>query len=324
MANKEQITIIGCGVIGLSTGIRLLEAGYEVQIVARELPPNTTSNWAAAMWFPYRVYPYDRVLDWGAATYAVFQSLLDVPEAGVRNLRLMLVTPEPPGVPWWASSVPAYHHATPDELPEGYPHGYSVVVPVCDTGVYLDYLMGLYRGLGGLIEQQEVGSFDEVLRPKSTLINCTGLGSYTLANDKELYPIRGQIVKVRQPDVVNSVIRDFEDGNHPAYVIPRIEDIVLGGTTQINNWDETLDPAIAQNILEQTKQLIPALSDAEVISQGVGLRPGRSGVRLEVEEMPDDGCIIHNYGHGGAGFTLSWGCADEVVRLVEKRLCSHR
>ncbi|MGB1252796.1 MAG: FAD-dependent oxidoreductase [Candidatus Promineifilaceae bacterium] len=320
MTNKEQITIIGCGVIGMSAGIRLLEAGYKVQIVARDLPPNTTSNWAAAMWFPYRVYPYDRVLSWGATTYDVLQSFLDVPETGVRNLLLTLITPEPPVVPWWGASVPAYHHATADELPAGYQHGYSLTVPVCDTGMYLDYLLNWYRRLGGMIEQREVGSFEEVIRPKSTIINCTGLGAHTLANDKTLYPIRGQIVKVRQPAVVNSIIRDFEDGQHPAYIIPRIDDIILGGTTQINNWDETVDPEITQHILKETAKLMPALADAEIISQGAGLRPGRPSVRLEAEHLADDCVVIHSYGHGGAGITLSWGCAAEVVRMVQERL----
>ncbi len=43
----------------------------------------------------------------------------------------------------------------------------------------------------------------------------------------------------------------------------------------------------------------------------MGLRPVRSSVRLEAE-----GRVVHCYGQGGAGVTLSWGCADEVVRLV--------
>jgi D-amino-acid oxidase len=43
----------------------------------------------------------------------------------------------------------------------------------------------------------------------------------------------------------------------------------------------------------------------------VGLRPGRTAVRLE--RM---GNIIHNYGHGGGGYTVAWGCASEVGRLA--------
>ena len=47
----------------------------------------------------------------------------------------------------------------------------------------------------------------------------------------------------------------------------------------------------------------------------MGLRPSRTEVRLE-EEFIGDTRVIHNYGHGGAGVTLSWGCADEVASIV--------
>lgn len=311
----QQIKIIGCGVIGLTTGIRLLEAGYGVQIIARDLPPNTTSNWAAAIWFPYHVFPYRKVLRWGEETYSVFQTLLNVPEAGVRNTQLLMLTEEPPEEPWWGNAVPAYRYATADELPHGYAHGYSVTVPVCDTGLYLDYLLARYRDLGGAIEQREIDSFDELVAPNSVFINCSGLGSYQLANDRELYPVRGQVVKVRQPNVTVSMLRDFGE-KRPSYIIPRTHDIILGGTDQKDDWNETVDPATAETILEQTKLLVPDLDGAEVLAHGVALRPGRTAVRLEAEQLTPDCTVIHNYGHGGAGFTVSWGCANEVVQMV--------
>jgi D-amino-acid oxidase len=55
-----------------------------------------------------------------------------------------------------------------------------------------------------------------------------------------------------------------------------------------------------------------------VLEHVVGLRPGRSTVRLEEGEQLSSGArVVHNYGHGGAGITLSWGCAHEVVTLVD-------
>jgi D-amino-acid oxidase len=57
---------------------------------------------------------------------------------------------------------------------------------------------------------------------------------------------------------------------------------------------------------------------SDVIAQRVGLRPyRRAGIRLESARLGDGRPVIHNYGHGGAGFTLSWGCAEEVCRLAQ-------
>jgi D-amino-acid oxidase len=39
-------------------------------------------------------------------------------------------------------------------------------------------------------------------------------------------------------------------------------------------------------------------------------------VRLEAEERPGGRVVWHNYGHGGAGVTLSWGCAEELTAAV--------
>jgi D-amino-acid oxidase len=55
-----------------------------------------------------------------------------------------------------------------------------------------------------------------------------------------------------------------------------------------------------------------------VLEHKVGLRPGRPEIRLEREDGPIP--RIHNYGHGGSGITLSWGCAEETLRLVQEAL----
>jgi D-amino-acid oxidase len=80
-------------------------------------------------------------------------------------------------------------------------------------------------------------------------------------------------------------------------------------------WDTAVDPGTAQAILARCVALEPDLADARVLSHAVGLRPGRPEPRLETERR-DGGVVVHNYGHGGGGVTLSWGCAEEVVRHV--------
>ena len=56
--------------------------------------------------------------------------------------------------------------------------------------------------------------------------------------------------------------------------------------------------------------------EARVITERVGLRPCRPEVRLEAETLPGGRVLWHNYGHGGAGVTLSWGCARELTAAL--------
>jgi D-amino-acid oxidase len=181
---------------------------------------------------------------------------------------------------------------------------------------YLPWLAARLAGLGGRIEKRTVASLDEVFRSEATslVVNCTGLAAGELLDDPELHPIRGQIVRVG-PGHARRFVQAASGPGALAYIIPRPDCTVLGGTAQAGDWNERVDPATAAAIRDRCVALEPALLDAPVLSHAVGLRPGRARVRLETEDRPA-GRIVHNYGHGGAGVTLSWGCADEVVRLA--------
>src|SRR2546423_9361086 len=100
-----RIVVVGCGVSGLSSGIRLLEAGHEVAIWARDLPPHTTSNIAAAIWHPYKAFPIERVVDWGQSSFEVFCGLAGVPEAGVALVEALEIYREHVPEPWWRECV---------------------------------------------------------------------------------------------------------------------------------------------------------------------------------------------------------------------------
>jgi len=87
------------------------------------------------------------------------------------------------------------------------------------------------------------------------------------------------------------------------------------------------DPAATAAILGRAAKLVPALAGARVLGVRVGLRPGRPAVRLEPEPAREATAssaalppVIHCYGHGGAGHTLAWGCADEVLALATRAL----
>jgi D-amino-acid oxidase len=183
------------------------------------------------------------------------------------------------------------------------------VAPAVEMEIYLPWLQDRFRALGGRVVRREIASFDEV--PADRVVNATGLAARALCRDDAVFPVRGQVVLVANPGLTTSV-RDEDRG---LYIHPRTADVVLGGTFEAGNWDLTPDPAARQAIIDRCVAVVPELAGAPVVGEKVGLRPARhGGPRLE-----RDGRIVHAYGHGGAGMTLSWGCADEITRLVDLR-----
>ncbi len=315
---SADAVVIGCGVIGLSTAIRLRESGLDARIVTAELPANTTSAVAAAIWYPYKAYPQEDVLRWGARTFEVFEGLAANHGTGVRMREGVELGRERAGEPWWAGAVSGVRRCAEDELPAGYRDGHAFVVPVVEMPVYLRYLVDRFTAAGGEIEERVVGRPDELAGEARVLVNCAGLGAKGLLGDDSLRPIRGQVVRVRNPGLDRFSL-DEDDPEGVTYVVPRSEDCILGGTADEGAWHTEPDAVAAAGILRRCTALEPRLAGAEVLEHRVGLRPGRPEVRLEREA---DAVLprVHNYGHGGSGVTLSWGCAEEALRLVREAL----
>jgi D-amino-acid oxidase len=303
-------------VAGISSGIRLLEAGHRVSIWARDLPPNTTSNHAAAIWYPYRAYPRERVLTWAARTLDALYDLADVPATGVSRIETIEAHRAPVHEPWWRHAVRSFRFAGPADLPEGYAAGYMFETLLVEMPIYLPYLLDRFRTLGGTLDRREIVSFSEPASLADVVVNCAGLGNIALLGDHEMYPVRGQILRVERTAERRAFLDDYEDElGVIAYVVPRSTDTLLGGQARPDDWNTEPDTGIAAEIIERCVRLVPEVHGAQVLEHLVGLRPGRSSVRVEAEATPA-GLVVHNYGHGGAGVTLSWGCAEEVVRLV--------
>ena len=311
-----RVIVVGCGVSGLSSAIRLTEAEHEVAIWAKDLPPYTTSNVAAATWYPYRAFPVERVLAWGQRAFEVFTELAEAPESGVSFIEALELFREEAPDPWWRECVTHFRRASPAELPPGFVSGYVFETPVIEMPVYLPYLMRRFEALGGRATQREIAALEEALAESDVVVNCSGLGALTLVGDEEVYPLRGQIVRVEPPPVGRILINEDE----LAYIVPRSRDCVLGGTADAGNWSLEPDMEVAEAIIERCARLAPEVRQARVVEHLVGLRPARNAIRLEAEPQGLEGTpgklVVHNYGHGGAGVTLSWGCAEEVVRLV--------
>src|SRR5690348_5463550 len=337
--DRIDVLVLGCGVSGLSTAIQLIERQREqsqrrVTIWARKVPPDTTSNIAAAVWYPYDAGSNERVVKWGKIAYKVFGELLGEPGTGVISRNVLELLPEPnPDGPWWKASVPGVEHAHPDELPTGYADGFVFDAPVIDTSIYLNYLRTRFEAAGGVIvEDRTVHDLSEAFAICDVVVNCAGLGARELAHDTSFRPTRGQVVRVRQNGFSRVLIDDHGPKGNPyapaklAYIVPRISDIILGGTaiadstTADEEIKQKVDSEEVQAIIRRCAALAPEfahLTPDDILEVKIGLRPVRSDVRLDRESPTPGRWLISNYGHGGAGITLSWGCAAEVVELVE-------
>ncbi len=299
----ERVMVVGAGVVGLTCAVRLLEAGHRVDVVARDLPLETTSAVAAALWYPYRALPQDRVTAWSSSSYVEFERLArSEPDAGIRMLEGTEVFRRPREDPWWRTAVPGLDRET--SLPDGYVDGWTFVSPVAEMPVYLGWLIDRVAALGGTLTRLNLAALPA---GADVVVNCAGLGARLLGSDSSVTPVRGQVVYVEQVGLE----RWWLDADGPTYVIPRSGDIVLGGTDGEGDWSRTPSPDTAAAILARAAALVPEVRRARVLRHKVGLRPARPVVRVE-----RDGGVVHCYGHGGAGVTLSWGVADEVVALV--------
>ncbi|HEX6518345.1 MAG TPA: FAD-dependent oxidoreductase [Nocardioidaceae bacterium] len=301
-----RIIVVGAGVVGLSCAVRLLEDGHQVDVLARDLPLETTSAVAAALWYPYRAYPFERVTGWSARSYRELETLASVPDTGVRMLEGTELHRRARPDPWWREAVPALTRVSAMAPP--YVDGWSFAAPVVEMPVYLRWLAGRVEALGGTLTRMALTGLPD---HAEVVVNATGLGARLMAGDGTVTPVRGQVVYVEQV----GLDRWWLDGEGPVYVVPRAKDVVVGGTDEEGDWTLTPDPATARRILERATALVPELAKAEVLRHKVGLRPARPTVRLE-EERRGAARVVHCYGHGGAGVTLSWGCAEDVAALV--------
>lgn len=314
-----DVAVIGGGVIGLSTAILLREAGLDAHILTAAPPLETTSAVAAAIWYPYKAQPEDRIIEWGKHAFEVFEELSHEPETGVHMRDGVELHREPAPEPFWVSAIRGVRRCEPDELPPGRRSGHAFTVPVIEMPVYLRYLIRRFEDSGGCVEQRTIKSLENAAKEARAVVDCAGLGARELAGDESLHPIQGQVVRVRNPSLVRFILDD-ENPASVTYIIPRSADCILGGTAEEGTWNTTPDPAVAESILRRCVALEPRLAGAEVLEHRVGLRPGRPEVRLELEELPGGVPVVHNYGHGGSGVTLSWGCAGEAVGVLRGAL----
>jgi D-amino-acid oxidase len=322
----RTVAIIGAGVSGLTCGVVLAEHGYRTTIFAKEIRQHTTSSVAAAVWFPYHVEPAERVIPLALETYEVFFDLARCPETGVSIIesRQFLRTGKIE-IPDWAiplgaqsiSSVATALRPVPGQAQRAdnsFSSGFSLRTPLTDTTIYLDYLAERFRKAAGEIHANvSFERLEDVDRKFDLVINCAGIGARELVQDFHLEPHRGQVAIV--PKIEGLFAAIVCDDEPLMYAIPRTNDCVFGGTNELSD-DLAADPATTSRIVAECSGVLN-IDKPRILAERVGLRPfRRSGVRIERGQLRDGRTVIHNYGHGGAGFTLSWGCAREVLDIA--------
>ncbi|MCX4553792.1 FAD-binding oxidoreductase [Streptomyces sp. NBC_01387] len=340
---SSEVIVVGGGVIGLTTAIVLAEGGHPVRVWSRDPAGRTTSAVAGALWWPYRIEPEELVGRWSLESLREYEALAADPRrTGVRLVDGVHVGAGIAELGPWAAQLTGLREVA---------EGLRARLPLIDMPAHLGWLRRRLEAAGGRVEERTVTELAEV--PSPVVVNCTGLGAHGLVPDPEVRPVRGQLVLVENPGIDEWCTVVDHTSSDTTYYFPQPGGLLLGGTAQEDDWNLRPDPATAEAIVARCARLRPEIADAKVLAHRVGLRPSRSAVRLEAERparslpgrvrpvpagpgtpgtAPDDPphrtprtdptgpsgqVLVHNYGHGGAGVTVAWGCARKAARLVD-------
>ncbi|KAK4546683.1 hypothetical protein LTR36_001901 [Oleoguttula mirabilis] len=365
MASKGHIVVVGAGVTGLTSACFLGEAGYDVTVVAAHVPGDSsieyTSPWAGAHWRTHATPEEPMLCDWDVQTFDYWLDVMErekqdpkLPKSGLKMYDSLHYWDAPVKEElWWAPRVKNFRALSSlqeplltisKRIPAHAPaikeaaacRAMSVNVPQ-----YLLYLQEKARSMGAKVIKARlpVGSgLEDALtaaeshamvdggRRPDCFVNATGLGAAKLCGDEAMYPIRGQTVLVKgEAEAIRTRIGD----GYTAYCIPRpgAGMTILGGTKEVGNWSEAVDPETTARILQNCSYIVPELLTGEdggfeVVSAQCGLRPARQdGPRME-KEVVGGRKTVHAYGHAGAGYQNSIGSARLVVKMVGESIGS--
>ena len=345
--NQARVMVIGAGITGLSVSLclsQLYKGRATVTVVADKYSPHTTSDSSGGLVIPsFSSYGTrergkqagevvnDRLQGWAYATY---DHLLRLREEGVRPEDGLMLVPaykyfeDPCPVPEWASHVLDFRSLEASEAAalglrtDLFKTIWRFMTFVIDGKRFLPWMMRRVAEEGGVrFETRKVTSLRGLSKDLDcdVVVNCAGLGSRELAGDEDLYPVKGQVVAVDAPGF-EEVHYHHEGDLHPEYVIPRMDCVLLGSTTEGDTWSTETEPHVVEGIYKKCVGLVPRLAGSRVVGSWGCLRPVRHPeVRVEVEEGGGGGGgvpVVHCYGHGGQGYILHWGTAMEAVRLV--------
>ena len=339
-----RVAIIGAGVSGLSVGLCLADThetkDLDLVILSDKFSPcdGLASDAAGGLIRPTGPSSYGgAVMDaatrrWTAATYDRLHQLHcsnTGPECGVTKMPFFHAHREShPPLPWYAPALhPEFRVLSPAETEErGLPvaqfgSAWEYECYRIETSQYLHYLARRFRESGGTMIQKRVRHLKELTGDYDVVINCTGIGARELVGDRSVFPVRGQLVEVQATGVSAAYFTAEPGKKATTYIIPSNDRVLLGGTADTNDWSTAVKPQDTDSIYSRCMGLCPQLKGSKIVRAWAGLRPVRPTVRVEIdEEIGGESLLIHNYGHGGHGFTFSWGCATDVAQMVSMNL----
>ncbi|CAF0912911.1 unnamed protein product [Didymodactylos carnosus] len=236
-------------------------------------------------------------------------------------------TPAATGIPdpSYKDIIYNFRHLNENELsdifPDKYKYGYFCTTFYVDTRKYMKYLTKQLTDKQVMFIKKKINSLTEFIGVYDIVINCLGFGAREVCHDTKIRPIRGQMIRVHAP-----WIKHFYYTDDNCYLIPNVDSLCLGGTRQLDNENVQVDSNDKDGIWKRCLRLCPSLAQAEILWDWAGLRPNREPVRLEIEIYQNDIkklSVVHNYGHGGNGISLSWGCACDATKLFSKLYHEH-
>ena len=333
--------VVGAGVVGLTTAVRLLQSGFDTHVVADKAAEESVSVGAGAIWEcpPFKASPLDACCAWALASKDVFDALGK--QRGVFQRRTHYLWENCDACPADALAPAPFSKdfragEPPQEVGSRYAVGWSHLVPILDMPSYLPFLRSVCIALGGTIQTTDapLRTLEDGIQAVTSqhggptvVVNCTGLGAASLTDvaDPAVIPVRGIKVYVHAPDVrpVDVYIVEPRDtGTSFTSITPRGDTGVwaCSGVAQPGATSLEVTAEEVEAIMARCVDLLPALKGRPVTGAWAGLRPLRQaaagGIRVAAERMASGTLAVHNYGHGGAGVVTSWGCANDVAALA--------
>ncbi|QDV68171.1 D-amino acid dehydrogenase small subunit [Rosistilla carotiformis] len=302
--------------MGLTSAAKLLDQGFEVTVFSKEPFEETTSMSAGAYWWPHRAYPLERVHAWAKITYDEYSQARSEPESGIHFEQHLRFCIDPDDSAQVLQYVEQWQRVDGAEYGIACPEAFLVTLPVIDVPIFMRNLKRRVEAQGVTTVIQSLASVSTLFPEFDLVVNCTGVGARDFVGDSQVFPIRGQVVRVKRPEGLERSTRIYQKEDKFTLVLPRTNDVILGGTAQDDDWDRSVRADESKAIVERCAAIVPEIRDAEILGATVGLRPGRDQVRLELDLSEPNRPVVHNYGHGGGGYTIAWGCADEVAMLA--------